>query len=86
MVEAGMPGFASETYFGLLGPAALPKKLIAQINADAMKLVAAEDVRTRFQQGGAEATPSTPDEFEKLQRAEFQRVAKIIKDIAIKPQ
>jgi tripartite-type tricarboxylate transporter receptor subunit TctC len=51
-----------------------------------MKLVAAEDVRTRFQQGGAEATPSTPDEFEKLQRAEFQRVAKIIKDIAIKPQ
>ena len=86
MAEAGMPGFASETYFGLLGPAALPRKLVAQINADAMKLVRTEDLRTRFQQGGAEATPSTPEEFEKLQRAEFQRVAKIVKDVGIKPQ
>jgi tripartite-type tricarboxylate transporter receptor subunit TctC len=86
MVEAGMPGFASETYFGLLGPAALPKKLIAQINADSMKLIRTDDIRTRFQQGGADATPSSPEEFYKLQQAEFQRVAKIVKEIGITPQ
>jgi tripartite-type tricarboxylate transporter receptor subunit TctC len=81
-----MPGFASETYFGLLGPAALPKKLIAQINTDSMKLIRTDDIRTRFQQGGADATPSSPEEFYKLQQAEFQRVAKIVKEIGIKPQ
>ena len=43
-------------------------------------------IRTRFQQGGADATPSTPEEFYRIQRAEYQRVGKIIKDLGIKPQ
>jgi len=86
MAEAGMPGFTSETYFGLLGPAALPKPLIARINADSVKLLKTDDLRNRFQQGGADATPSSPEEFEKVQRAEYERVAKVIKDIGIKPQ
>lgn len=86
LTESAMPGFTSETYFGLLGPAALPKKVIAQVNADSVKLLKTEDLRNRFQQQGAEATPSTPEEFHKIQQSEFQRVAKIVKDIGIKPQ
>jgi tripartite-type tricarboxylate transporter receptor subunit TctC len=42
-------------------------------------------LKNRYQQQGAEATPSTPEEFLKIQRAEFQRVAKIVKEIGIKP-
>jgi tripartite-type tricarboxylate transporter receptor subunit TctC len=86
MVEAGMPGFVSETYFGLLGPAAMPKKLVAKISADSMKLVRTNDMRSRFEQGGAEATASTPEEFHKIQQAEFQRVSRIVKELGIKPQ
>ena len=51
-----------------------------------MKLLKTDDVKNRYQQQGAEATPSTPEEFLKIQRAEFQRVAKIVKEIGIKPQ
>jgi len=86
LTESALPGFTSETYFGLLGPAALPKNLIAQINAVAVKLLGTEDVKNRYLQQGAESTPGTPDEFLKIQRAEFQRVAKIVKEIGIKPQ
>ena len=86
LIESALPGFTSETYFGLLGPAALPKNLIAQINAVAVKLLRTEDVKNRYLQQGAESTPGTPDEFLKVQRAEFQRVAKIVKEIGIKPQ
>ncbi|HZM46100.1 MAG TPA: tripartite tricarboxylate transporter substrate binding protein [Burkholderiales bacterium] len=86
LTESALPGFTSETYFGLLGPAALPKNLIAQINAVAVKLLRTEDVKNRYLQQGAESTPGTPDEFLKVQRAEFQRVAKIVKEIGIKPQ
>jgi len=84
--ESALPGFTSETYFGLLGPAALPKSLIAQINADTTKLLKSDDMKNRYQQQGAEATPSSPEEFLKIQREEFQRVAKIVKELAIKPQ
>jgi tripartite-type tricarboxylate transporter receptor subunit TctC len=86
MSEAGLPGFVSETYFGLLGPIALPKKLVAQINATTVKLLNTDDVKTRFQNGGADAASSTPEGFYKIQQTELERVRKVIKDIGIKPQ
>jgi len=86
MSEAGLPGFVSETYFGLLGPAALPKKLVTQINAETVKQLKTDDVKTRFQNGGADAASSTPEGFYKIQQAELERVRKVIKDIGIKPQ
>src|SRR5690242_10773987 len=80
MAEAGMPGFTSETYFGLLGPAALPKKLVTQINATTVRQLNTEDTKNRYQNGGADATPSTPEEFYRIQQAELARVTKVIKD------
>lgn len=86
MAEAGLPGFVSETYFGLLGPVGITKPVIGRINADTVRHLKTDDLRTRFQNGGADATHSTPEEFRKIQQAEFQRVAKIVKDLGIKPQ
>jgi tripartite-type tricarboxylate transporter receptor subunit TctC len=86
MSEAGLSGFESETYFGLLGPASVPKKVIARINAETVKQLKTEDLKTRFQNGGADVATSTPDGFYKIQQAEQDRVKKIIKDIGLKPQ
>lgn len=86
MSETGLPGFVSETHFGILGPAGIPKKIIGQINAETVKQLKTEDVKTRFQNGGADAAPSTPDGFYKIQQSEYARVKKIIQDIGLKPQ
>jgi tripartite-type tricarboxylate transporter receptor subunit TctC len=86
MSEAGLPGFVSETYFGLLGPAALPKKLVTQINAVAVKQLNTDDLKTRYQNGGADAASSTPEGFYKIQQAELARVSKVVKELGIKPQ
>ena len=86
MSEAGLPGFASETYFGLLGPARMPTSIIARIDAETVKQLKTEDLKTRFQNGGAESASSTPEEFYKIQLAEQERVKKIIKEIGLKPQ
>jgi tripartite-type tricarboxylate transporter receptor subunit TctC len=85
MTEAGLKGFVSETYFGLLGPAGVPKKVIAKVNADSVKHLASEDIKTRFQNGGAIASSSTPEGFYKIQVAEQVRVKKIVQDIGLKP-
>lgn len=85
MTEAGLKGFVSETYFGLLGPAGIPKKIIAKVNADSVKHLNSEDLKTRFQNGGAIASSSTPEGFHKIQVAEQVRVKKIIQDIGLKP-
>ena len=86
MAESGLPGFASETYFGLLGPSRIARKVVVKINADTNKQLATDDLKTRFQNGGADAASSTPEGFYKIQSAEQDRVKKIIKDIGIKPQ
>ena len=86
MSEAGLPGFISETYFGLLGPAGTPRKVVARINDETVKQLKTDDLRTRFQNGGADAASSTPEEFYKIQLAEQARVKKIIQDIGLKPQ
>ncbi len=85
MSEAGLPGFVSETYFGLLGPAGMPKQIITRINAETVKQLKTEDLKTRFQNGGADAASSTPEEFYKIQQAEQARVKRIIQDIGLKP-
>jgi len=83
--EAGVAGFVSETHFGLLGPLGIPKKIIAQINADSVKHLKTDDLRSRFQNAGADPAPSTPGEFYKVQQSEYARVQKIIKDLGLKP-
>ena len=85
MAEAGLAGFVSETYFGLLGPAGIPKKIITRINTDTVKQLGTDDLKTRFQNGGADAASSTPEGFYKIQVAEQLRVKKIIQDIGLKP-
>jgi tripartite-type tricarboxylate transporter receptor subunit TctC len=86
MAEAGMPGFVSESYFGLIGPRAVPPPIVSRINADAVKYLKTDEVRSRYQQGGADSAPSTPDEFRKLMLDEQARVKKIVQEIGLKPQ
>jgi tripartite-type tricarboxylate transporter receptor subunit TctC len=83
--EAGMPGFVSDSYFGLIGPTGIPKTIIAKLNGDSTRILKTEDLRTRYQQQGAEAAPSTPGEFDKLQHAEYARIQKVIQDVGMKP-
>jgi tripartite-type tricarboxylate transporter receptor subunit TctC len=86
MSEAGMPGFVSESYFGLVAPRGLAAPLVAKINGDSVKFLKTDEMKTRYQQNGAEPAPSTPQEFANLMRDEQERVKQIIQRIGLKPQ
>jgi tripartite-type tricarboxylate transporter receptor subunit TctC len=86
MAESGMPGFVSESYFGLVGPRAMPPALVTRINSQAVKFLKTDEIRTRYQQNGADPAPSTPEQFSRLMLDEQARVKKIIQDIGLKPQ
>jgi tripartite-type tricarboxylate transporter receptor subunit TctC len=63
----------------------MPPKIIAKINSETVKQLNTDDLKTRFQNGGADAATSTPEGFYRIQQAENERVKKIIKDIDLKP-
>jgi tripartite-type tricarboxylate transporter receptor subunit TctC len=84
--EAGFPQYLSESWFGYVTPAGVPKRLIGKLNADVAKVLQQPDIRERFQQQGAEPSYGSPEHFHNLQRDEYARLAKLIKDLGIRVQ
>ena len=84
MSEAGVPGYESTTYFGLLGPAGLPREIVDKLSADVAAVLKADDVRARFAAAGAEPVGSTPEAFAALIAAERDKWARLIASSGIK--
>lgn len=81
--EAGAPGYVFEAWFGLFGPAGMPKPVIAQLNQASAKALAMADVRDQFARQGIDAEPSTPAELTKILRDDTATWAGIIKSAGI---
>jgi len=84
MAEAGVPGYESTTWFGVLGPAGTPREVVAKVNQDIAALLKTDDVRTRFAAAGAEPISSTPTAFAALIRSEGEKWGGIIRAAGIK--
>jgi len=80
MAEAGVPGYEFNTWYGILVPAGTPKAIITKMNLGIRAALQNEEVLKRFAAGGLEATPSTPEEFNRYLRAEIAKWAKVIKE------
>ena len=84
VAEAGVPGYEVTPWFGLFGPAALPKDIVARLHAEVTRILALPDVRERLANDGAEPGSLTIDEFSAFIRADAARWAKVIKTAGIK--
>jgi tripartite-type tricarboxylate transporter receptor subunit TctC len=84
--EAGFPEYQSESWFGLIGPRALPKRIIAQLNADTVRVLKEPATREKFALQGAEPGFGPPEHFEKMQRSEYAELGALIKEIGMKAQ
>ncbi|HEX6064086.1 MAG TPA: tripartite tricarboxylate transporter substrate-binding protein, partial [Longimicrobiales bacterium] len=77
--EAGLPGFDVTSWYGIFGPAALPKTLVSKINADIAAVLATPDMKQRLEKLGADAAPLSPEDFAAFVRAEVEKWAKVVK-------
>jgi tripartite-type tricarboxylate transporter receptor subunit TctC len=66
MVEAGVPDFVVESWYGLLAPAGTPDAIVERLHRDVAAVLAKPEVKAAFAQQGAEAVTSTPAEFAAL--------------------
>ena len=79
-----LPGFESNTWFGLYGPKALPPNLVTRINNAANEALADPEVRAKLSRLGIEPTTSTPQELASMVAADAAKWKKIITDRNIK--
>jgi tripartite-type tricarboxylate transporter receptor subunit TctC len=86
VAEAGLPGYALGTWFGLLAPAGTPPEILAILHDAAVAIVASDDIRSRFAAIGFEAASCSPDAFARHIRAETDNFARIAKAAGIDPE
>jgi hypothetical protein len=84
--EAGLPAFRIDGWFGVVGPAGMPKALVTKLNADIVAALKQPDTRERFQRQGSEPVYTTPAAFEKMMQDEFTRYRDVVKAAGIKAQ
>ncbi|MGE5524431.1 MAG: Bug family tripartite tricarboxylate transporter substrate binding protein [Rhodospirillaceae bacterium] len=84
--EAGLPGYTFEGWFGVAGPANLPRGIVSQLNADIIKVLQQSDTKEKFTRQGAEVVWSTPQEFQNLMKSEYARFQKVVREASLKVQ
>ena len=86
VAEAGVPGYDSGAWFGLVAPANTPKDLVDKLSRETARILKLPDVSARLADLGAEAVGSTPEQFSAHIKAEIAKWAKVIRDANVELQ
>ena len=80
IAEAGVPGFEASSWFALLGPANIPKSVLARINSETNKVMGSADVKERLFQLGLDVNPGPPDQLDKLIATESKKWERVVRE------
>jgi tripartite-type tricarboxylate transporter receptor subunit TctC len=86
MAEAGVAGYETQTWLGLVAAAGTPREIVLRLNGETKKVLAQPDARDKLVAQGLTVVGSSPDEFAAHIRSEYAKWAKVIKDANIKPE
>ncbi len=77
--ESGAAGYEFDSWLGLLGPSGMPKAVVDQLNAAMATLLKDPLILERLARQGIEPRPLSPDAFNALLRADFAKMARVVK-------
>ena len=79
VAESGFPEFEASSWFGLLGPAELPRDVVLKLRAEIVRALQIPEIRSKLVAQGADPAASTPEQFADYLRAETAKWAKVVK-------
>jgi tripartite-type tricarboxylate transporter receptor subunit TctC len=82
--ESGLPGFESNQWWAVSGPAGMPQAIVNRLNADLNKILRTDDMKKRFAADGAEPGGGTPAELAAYIRKDYEKWGAVIRTIGIK--
>lgn len=86
MQEAGMAGYETSTWGGLLAPAGTPKNVVAQLNTEVNKILKMPDVRKTLTDAGIDPGGGSAPQFKDFIATESVKWGKIAKDAGIEAE
>jgi tripartite-type tricarboxylate transporter receptor subunit TctC len=82
--EAGVPGFESGSWQGLLAPGGTPKEIVDKLNTAVVKILKTPEMKERLAGLGADVVADTPEQFAAFLREDTVKWAKVVKDANVK--
>ncbi|HWV91640.1 MAG TPA: tripartite tricarboxylate transporter substrate-binding protein, partial [Burkholderiales bacterium] len=79
MIEAGLPKFEIVLYSGIMGPKGMDGALVRRLNAEFAKVVQAPEIKTVYDNIGADPLAMTPQEFQKRTVDEIAKFGPVVK-------
>jgi tripartite-type tricarboxylate transporter receptor subunit TctC len=86
IAEAGVPGYESFQWYGLLAPTGVPQPILTRVHRDAVASLRLPEVVSRLANDGAQVVTGTPQEFGAFIRSETDKWAKVAKAAGIRPE
>lgn len=86
IAEAGVPGYESVQWSGLLAPAGTPPEIIARLHKEVVGIVRSPEGKERLAKIGTEAVGSSPEEFAAFIKSETVKWATVAKAAGISPE
>jgi tripartite-type tricarboxylate transporter receptor subunit TctC len=80
IAESGVPGYEAGTWFALVGPAGIPRDVVARIYADVAKILGDPAFRAEYvSKQWFEVVANTPEQFAEYLKSEYARWDRLIK-------
>lgn len=86
IAATGVPGYAADTWYGVLAPAHLAPEIVARLNREINAILRTSDVRDKLAAQGAQVAGSTPQEFTALLRRDIQKWGKVTAGLKLQMQ
>jgi tripartite-type tricarboxylate transporter receptor subunit TctC len=84
MQEAGVKGYESATWYGMLAPAGTPADIVNKLNAEIVAILRQPEINERLSHEGAEPVGNTPQQFGAHIKSEIEKWRKVIRAAGIK--
>ena len=85
-IAEDLPGYETNNWWGILGPAATPPAIVKKLNIEINRVMQLPETQKRFASEGADPVSGTPEDFSKLISSEMVKWAKVAKSANIKAE
>ncbi len=79
MQEQGIKNVDFDTWYGLFGPAGMPREIVVKLNESIMKMLAMPDFKEQLAKESIDPSGGTPEAFSKYFRSEVDKLGKVIR-------
>ena len=82
-IASVIPGFEATIWFGIFGPAGMPRETVVKLNEHLVRALRSPEVSKVMEDRGATVVASTPEEFARTLASDLDKWGKVIRDAGV---